>query len=45
MSATDTLTDIIEAHPRLLGLLFAAMVLMSQAGAVAASAADGAVGP
>ncbi|WP_247731617.1 DUF7503 family protein [Halovivax limisalsi] len=45
MSATESLTDAVEAHPRLLGILFAAMVLLSQAGSVAASAADVGVGP
>lgn len=45
MSAIDTLKEAVEAHPRLIGFLFSAMVLMSQAGAVAASASDGAYGP
>jgi hypothetical protein len=45
MSATDSMKETVAEHPRLVGFLFAAMVLMSQAGAVAASAADTAVGP
>lgn len=45
MSTTDSMKEAVAEHPRLLGILFTAMVLMSQAGAVAASASDGAVGP
>ncbi|MFC3956990.1 DUF7503 family protein [Halovivax cerinus] len=45
MSTTDTLAELVEAHPRLLGFLFAAMVLLSQTGSVAAGAMVGGVGP
>ncbi|WP_254862294.1 DUF7503 family protein [Halovivax gelatinilyticus] len=45
MSATDSVKEAVEAHPRLLGFLFAAMVLMSQAGSVAAGATEVGVGP
>lgn len=45
MSETDTVKEAVAEHPRLVGFLFAAMVLMSQAGAVAASASEVGVGP
>lgn len=45
MSTTDSMKEAVAEHPRLIGFLFTAMVLMSQAGAVAASASEVGVGP
>ena len=45
MSATDSMKETVAEHPRLIGFLFATMVLMSQVGSVAASASDVAYGP
>lgn len=45
MSNTDSVKEAVAEHPRLIGFLFAAMVLLSNAGTVAASGADGIVGP
>jgi len=45
VSEPRTIKDSVAEHPRIIGFLFAAMVLLSQAGPVAASASNGAVGP
>ena len=36
MSAKDSMKDAVATHPRLIGFLFASMVLLSQAGSVSA---------
>ncbi|WP_169317769.1 DUF7503 family protein [Halovivax asiaticus] len=45
MSATDSVKELVEAHPRLLGFLFAGALLLSQVGSVAATASEVGVGP
>lgn len=36
MSAKDSVTDAVANHPRLIGFLFAVMVLLAQSGSAAA---------
>lgn len=36
MSAKDSMTEYLEAHPRMIGVLFTVMILLGQAGTVAA---------
>ncbi|WP_290819418.1 hypothetical protein [Halovivax sp.] len=45
MSTKETLKDTVAEHPRMIGFLFAVMMLLSQAGSVAASSADVGYGP
>ncbi|SDR12101.1 DUF7503 family protein [Natronobacterium texcoconense] len=44
MSDTDTMTNYLAQHPRMIGALFTLFVLLSQAGTAAASSASQ-VGP
>lgn len=41
MSDKDTLTDLVAQHPRLTGVLFAALLVLSSAGPVAAGGIAG----
>ena len=45
MSTTESMKSAVAEHPRLIGYLFAAMILMGQIGQVAASGSDGIIGP
>ncbi len=45
MSAKDSAKDVLANHPRLIGVLFATMLLLSQAGTVAAGFSQTQVGP
>lgn len=45
MSAKDSMTDYLESHPRMIGALFTMMLLLSQAGSVAAGNNVSQVGP
>lgn len=40
----DTMAELVAAHPKVIGVLFSAMLLLSQAGAVAAGG-NGYAGP
>jgi hypothetical protein len=43
--ATTELTEYLQNNPRMMGVLFTAMLLLSQAGSVAATNAVGTTGP
>lgn len=43
--ADNKLTQFLQNNPRMIGVLFTMMVLLTQAGAVAANAASSDVGP
>lgn len=45
MSVKDTMTNYLESHPRMIGALFTLMLLLSQAGSVAAGTASSHYGP
>lgn len=45
MSESNSMKDYLESHPRMIGALFTLLLLLSQAGTVAAGAASTTVGP
>lgn len=45
MSDEDTVRSFLASHPKALGVLFTLLVLLSQAGTVAAGGAAGTAGP
>lgn len=43
--SSDTMTEFVAEHPKMVGILFTTMLLLSKAGAVAAGGGNGYAGP